>query len=68
MLPDVIADFIQNWLEDNINPELYTNMDKTIESLPNNEKFKNNVIEFFDSLFSKRLEGFESQLTKFETI
>jgi hypothetical protein len=68
MLPDVIADFIQNWLEDNINPELYTNMDKTIESLPNNETFKNNVIEFFDGVFSKRSEGFESQLTKFETI
>jgi glycosyltransferase involved in cell wall biosynthesis len=24
LLSDIIADFIQNWLEDNIKPELYT--------------------------------------------
>jgi hypothetical protein len=68
MLPDVIADFIQNWLEDNINPELYLNMEKTSENLSNEEKFKSDVLEFFNGAINTRLESFESQLNKLETI
>jgi hypothetical protein len=68
MFPDVIADFIQNWLEDNINPELYDNMEKTSENLSTDEKFNTDVIEFFNQIISTRLENFESQLNKLETI
>jgi glycosyltransferase involved in cell wall biosynthesis len=68
MLPDVVADFIQNWLEDNINPELYLNMEKTSENLSSEEKFKSDVLEFFNGAINTRLESFESQLNKLETI
>ena len=68
MLPDVVADFIQNWLEDNINPELYLNMEKTSENLSSEEKFKSEVLQFFNGAINTRLESFESQLNKLETI
>ena len=68
MLHDVVADFIQNWLEDNINPELYLNMEKTSENLSSEEKFKSDVLEFFNGAINTRLESFESQLNKLETI
>ena len=29
---DILANFAQNWLEDNIKPELYENMKKTVEN------------------------------------
>lgn len=65
---DVIADFIQNWLEDNINPELYTGMEKTIENYSNQESFENKIITIFDGWLNTRLESFETQLDKFQTI
>ena len=40
MIVDVIADFIQNWLEDNIKPELYDNMKKTVENYTNKQGTK----------------------------
>jgi hypothetical protein len=43
-------------------------MDKTSESLSSDEKFKNDVITFFNDVLATRLESFESQLTKTETI
>ena len=67
-LLDVMVEFLHNWLEDNINPELYVNMDKTSESLSSDEKFKNDVVTFFNDVLATRLESFESQLTKTETI
>jgi glycosyltransferase involved in cell wall biosynthesis len=65
---DVVADFIQNWLEDNINPELYTEMEKTAEKYINMEEFKNNVINIFSGILEKRMMSFEEQLNKLETI
>jgi len=68
IVTDVISDFIQNWLEDNINPALYENMKKTIDSLPSKEKFESDVVELFNRLISTRMEGFENQLNKLQTI
>lgn len=68
IIVDVLADFIQNWLEDNLNPELFDRMRITSESLPTKEKFEENVISLFTDLFEKRIESFENQLSKFETI
>lgn len=68
ILVDVLSDFIQNWLEDNLNPELFDHMKNTVESLPTNEKFNQDVISLFNELFEKRLQSFEDQLSKFETI
>jgi len=68
MIVDVIADFVQNWLEDNINPDLYINMEKTIENYTNQEVFESTVLTVFDGWLNKRLESFEEQLDKFQTI
>jgi hypothetical protein len=61
---DYISDFIQNWLEDNIKPELYTNMDKTVSELQTKVNFENKTNELFSWYFKTRLESFEEQLTK----
>lgn len=68
ILVDVIADFVQNWLEDNISSELYSEMDKTSESLRTNEDFEKTVNEIFDNMVTKRLTSFTEQLNKLETI
>jgi hypothetical protein len=68
ILVDVIADYVQNWLEDNINTELYSEMQKTMESLKSEEDFKNNVTQIFDDMITKRLISFSEQLNKLETI
>jgi hypothetical protein len=68
MVVDVIADFLQNWLEDNISPTLYEEMEKTIEQYSSVEKFDNDVVNLFDKMINTRLESFESQLIKFETV
>lgn len=68
IIVDVLSDFIQNWLEDNLNPELFENMDKTIEQLPKQSDFENETISLFSKIFETRLTSFEDQLSKFETI
>ena len=65
---EVVADFIQNWLEDNISPELFVEMEKTASTYSDYEKFESNVEELFSTYISTRLESFEEQLNKFQTI
>lgn len=68
IIVDVLSDFIQNWLEDNLNPELFNNMDRTVESLGGYEKFESSTLELFSKMFELRITSFEDQLTKLETI
>jgi hypothetical protein len=68
IIADVLADFIQNWLEDNINPEIYSNIDKTVESIKTVDEFENDTVDLFTNIFNTRLSSFEEQLTKIETI
>ena len=65
---EVIADYVQNWLEDNINPELYEGIQKTAEKYSDYEKFESDVQNLFDKFINTRLESFEEQLNKFQTI
>jgi hypothetical protein len=65
---DYIADFLQNWLEDNINENLLTQMDSTIEKLPTSESFNQSVINNFEGYLETRLKSFEEQLNKLQTI
>lgn len=65
---DVISDFVQNWLEDNVNPELYTFMEKTSSEYSDMSKFESRVLEVFSNMVETRMRTFEEQLTKFETI
>ena len=61
---DVIANFIQNWLEDNISENLYEGMAKTSSMYSNKENFESTVIELFEQYFSTRCEAFQEQLNK----
>jgi hypothetical protein len=61
-LPDFVADFIQNWLEDNINETLYKNMDNTVEKLPTKETFELKVLDLFKGYLEVREKSFTDQL------
>ena len=58
LIVDVLSDFIQNWLEDNLNPELYSKMELTLSSISTTEKFEKDTISLFNELFKKRIESF----------
>jgi DNA topoisomerase IA len=64
----VLSDFIQNWLEDNLNPELFANMERTMESISTVEKFESDTVNLFSRMFELRITSFEDQLSKLETI
>jgi len=66
-LADVVADFVQNWLEDNISPELYTEMETTASKYTSMDKFKADVLSTFSDMINKRMISFEEQLNKLET-
>jgi hypothetical protein len=61
---DFIADILQNWLEDNINEEVYSEMKKTVDERNNKENFKTSVVDMFGSYLQIRLESFSDQLEK----
>ena len=66
-LLDFTADLLQNWLEDNISEEIYTDMTKTLETLPTEESFNENVTKLFGEYFENRITSFKSQLNKLQT-
>lgn len=66
LLPDVVADFIQNWLEDNISPELYEGGKKTVERYSDKTKFETNVVSLFEQFLKTRADSFEEQISKTE--
>jgi hypothetical protein len=68
IITDVISDFIQNWLEDNINPQLLEEMENTVKTLLSLEDFESEVVSIFSKFFETRLENFVIQLDKFQTI
>lgn len=61
---DVVANFIQNWLEDNISETLYENMSTTSSNYQNKNKFESKVLELFEEFFTSRLNAFQEQLDK----
>ena len=67
-LVDFIADFLQNWLEDNVNPELYKGMEKTVSELPTKEYFETLSVSLFEQFLNTRMESFLEQLSKLITI
>lgn len=66
LLADIIADFIQNWLEDNIKPEIYDEMKKTSEQFSDKQKFESTLVSLFEGYFNTRADAFEQQITKTE--
>jgi hypothetical protein len=66
LMADFVADFIQNWLEDNIKPELANHMKETVEKYQNKQEFETNVINLFESFLTTRANSFEEQINKTE--
>jgi hypothetical protein len=66
LLADVISDFIQNWLEDNISPVLYAQGLQTSELYKDSEKFKSQVLSLFEKYREARIENFTSEINKLE--
>lgn len=63
---DIVAEFIQNWLEDNISDKLYTIGNETAEKFSNKNEFESLVVNTFDGYITSRLTSFEEQLNKLE--
>ncbi len=61
---DIIANFTQNWLEDNISEELYINMENTANKFTDKSIFDNSVISKFEEYLTKRMDSFSTQLEK----
>jgi hypothetical protein len=65
---DYLADYVQNWLEDNTNPNIYNEMETTISKLQTKENFYKRVKELFSDYVSKRAKSFEEQLNKLQEV
>jgi len=63
---DFVADFLQNWLEDNVNEKMYESMSLTTNELSSKTDFEKNVVSLFDGFLQTRLNSFEEQLNKLE--
>jgi len=61
---DIIAEYTQNWLEDNISEQLYDGGLETASTYQNKEDFESQVISTFDSYLSIRKQNFETQLER----
>jgi glycosyltransferase involved in cell wall biosynthesis len=64
---DFVSDFLQNWLEDNINEELLTEIEKTSSNYSDFSKFESSVVDTFGKYMTTRFESFTEQLNKLET-
>jgi glycosyltransferase involved in cell wall biosynthesis len=67
IIVDYIADFLQNWLEDNISETLITSMEETSLKLQTEESFTLKVSELFEKYLTTRQTSFEEQLDKLKT-
>jgi len=65
ILPELVGDWVQNWLEDNISPSVYESMEKTISELPTKEDFQNKVITLFEEYITSRANSMKDQISKF---
>jgi len=65
-LIDYTADYIQNWIEDNISEKLYSNGLETSKSYQDHKKFSTTVIDLFDRYLGAREEYFSQQINKFK--
>ena len=65
-LPNVIADFLQNWLEDNISQKIYESGIETATKFSDKESFERKIEMIFESYFMIRIENFNNELNKLQ--
>jgi len=58
---DVLAEFLQNWLEDNINEDLYEIIVNDSRKFSDYESFSTNTKNIFEKYINLRLQTFEEQ-------
>lgn len=63
---DYIADFIQNWIEDNISEKLYQSGIETSEKYKDITQFESNVVSLFNNYVNSRKSYFSQQINKFK--
>jgi hypothetical protein len=61
---DLVAEFVQNWLEDSITPDLYLEVENTSNNYKDQDKFNSTVVSTFLGYFNNRIKAFEEQLNK----
>ena len=66
LLPDLVADYAQNWLEDNIDPQIFEKMKETVERYTDKQKFESSIVSLFDGYLTARADAFETQISKTE--
>jgi hypothetical protein len=65
-IPDVLAQYIQAWLEDSSPEELYEKMGHTAKKYKEEDQ-KEKVIEIYQNIFNERIEEFKSRLSELQT-
>jgi glycosyltransferase involved in cell wall biosynthesis len=65
-IEDVVADFIQNWMEDNVSDKLYEGCEETSKRFDNEENFIKTTVEFFEKIYTNRIEIFEKEINKLQ--
>jgi len=66
LLPDVVADYVQNWLEDNIDPVIFDKMKTTVDRYSDKQKFELSIVSLFEGYLKTRADSFENQISKTE--
>jgi glycosyltransferase involved in cell wall biosynthesis len=61
---DILANYTQNWLEDNISPELYEKMLETSQKFQDTKKYEESIITTFNDYFDVRTKLFSDQIDK----
>lgn len=64
IIQDVIADFIQNWLEDNISDKIYNTGFETSNNYSDFSKFESNTKDLFSKYALSRINNFTEELNK----
>lgn len=67
-IPDFIANYLQNWLEDNLNDTLFEEMKKTSETQLSESDFEKQSVELFKHYIETRLTSFEEQINKLQPV
>ena len=65
---DILGQFVQKWLEDEIPQDLYTSMEKTIKENFTEDTFKNSVSTVFDEIYNRKMKDLDIQLNKLTDI
>jgi len=61
---DYVADFLQNWFEDNVAEKIYEGGFETANNFSNYEKYKNEIIATFEGYRTIRISNFQNEINK----